>query len=818
MARLQKGKRKAQRETRAKPQTPPASTVAAGPSMRDHLIAAGLCALLLIGTYITYSNSFRGQFVFDDSKWILAMSEGRDKNRSVFEVMDKSRRPTVEATLYWDFKRADKVKATRAMIVDEFAQPEPYHWTNLIIHMIAGLALFGLIRRTLLLGPFPKAAQAQAHFIAFAGALLWLLHPLNTQAVTYLIQRAESLMGMFYLLTLYSFTYVISSRNSAVHVIAAICAILFSTLGMGSKAVMVTAPFVVLLYDLIFGCQYMSDDSSDSPSEQPPTFIATLGHRILHIAQKRGVVHIMLFCTLYMVYHVGVFQGVLAPKENQQGTVGFSLTRDRPDRITSEEYLITQFGVITHYLKLAVAPTDQALDYRWPILNLEGEQNWFKQPATFANAALPGLFIALLGVAVVVALFRKPWLGFLGAWFFIILAPTSSFIPIRDPLYEHRMYLSLAALTIGVVALLWWLLGRLGDKLPTAIQHGPAVAILCLPLAIVLGMLSFQRNALYANPVELWADNVATRPLNDRGLNNYGKCLLDTIEDELQEKLGLEKLTPEAKLTNLDLAIEALQRATEIRPTFVNAWFNLGNGLSKRAKLIESIERAKLASAGPNAKLSKEAMQSVLQGFEAAAAAYEKSIKYREGKASPWVMLGNAYTDAGEAHRAQGNIPATIALYQKAADTFLKGEQKIYKKTSAVLRSRIRFNLGNSHFRLARLKRSTFDEAVKWYEKALEVNPRHPLAWLQIANCQFGKGKYKEALEAYRKGLANSPPANSVPLARVRIGMCLRSLGELTAARRELEAFLEEQPDSAFARNQLDLTNQMIKNNAQGRP
>jgi len=820
MARLQKGHRKAQRVTRAKPQTPTQSTAIAAPTPRTHLIAAGLCALLLIGTYLTYSNSFRGQFVFDDSKWILAMSEGRDKNRSVFEVMNKSRRPIVEATLYWDFKRADKVEATRAMIVEEFAEPEPYHWTNLIIHMIAGLALFGLIRRTLLLGPFPKTAQEQAHFIAFAGALLWLLHPLNTQAVTYLIQRAESLMGMFYLLTLYSFTYVISSRTVAGRAIAAAFAILFCWLGMGSKAVMVTAPFVVLLYDLIFGCRQAGEVASDSADGTTPSLIADFKRRIVHIASQRALVHVLLFCTLAMLFRVGVAQGVLAPKKNQPGTVGFALTRDRPDKITPKEYLVTQFGVITHYLKLSVAPTDQALDYRWPILSLEGEQNWLKQPATFANAGLPGLFIAALGVAVIIALLRRPWLGFLGAWFFVILAPTSSFVPIRDPLYEHRMYLSLAALIIGVVALLWWLLGRLNAKLQGSSLRGPALALLCLPLAIVLGTLSFQRNALYANPVELWADNVATRPLNDRGLNNYGKCLLDTIEDELQEKLGLEKLTPEAKLTNLNLAIQSLRKATEIRPTFVNAWFNLGNGLSKRAKLIESIERSKLASKNPKAKLSKEVMQTVLQGFKDAAAAYEKSIEYREGKASAWVMLGNAYTDAGEAQRAQGNIPETIALFQKAADKFLEGEQKVYVKTSAVLRSRIRFNLGNSHFRLAGFKRSTFDEAIKWYEKALEVNPRHPLAWIQIANCQFGTGNYEAALESYRKGLANRPPDNALPLARVRLAMCLRSLGELEAARRELEAFLKEQPGNPLAIQQLEFTNRMINKgtNAQGRP
>jgi len=78
-----------------------------------------------------------------------------------------------------------------------------YHATNVAIHAAAALALFGILRRTLLTDPLRERFGAAAAPLAFAAALLWAVHPLHTQAVTYIVQRVESLMGLFLLLTVY---------------------------------------------------------------------------------------------------------------------------------------------------------------------------------------------------------------------------------------------------------------------------------------------------------------------------------------------------------------------------------------------------------------------------------------------------------------------------------------------------------------------------------------------------------------------------------------------------------------------------------------
>ena len=147
-----------------------------------------------------------------------------------------------------------------------------YHALNLLIHICGGLALFGIVRRTLD-GKFRNSNFENRNLCAFAVALIWLLHPLQTEAVTYVAERAESMMGMFYLLTLYFFIRSVepvevgrrapatpSVRNSggdegvagARRPTFAALSILACFLGICTKEVVVTAPVIVLLYDRTF--------------------------------------------------------------------------------------------------------------------------------------------------------------------------------------------------------------------------------------------------------------------------------------------------------------------------------------------------------------------------------------------------------------------------------------------------------------------------------------------------------------------------------------------------------------------------------------
>ena len=99
-------------------------------------------------------------------------------------------------------------------------EPWSYHAINLLIHILAALTLFGLVRRTLLLGSLRSRWGDSATWFAAIVALIWALHPVQTQSVTYISQRAESLMGLFYLATLYCFIRGLEGRASVRHPLA----------------------------------------------------------------------------------------------------------------------------------------------------------------------------------------------------------------------------------------------------------------------------------------------------------------------------------------------------------------------------------------------------------------------------------------------------------------------------------------------------------------------------------------------------------------------------------------------------------------------
>lgn len=400
---------------------------------RDFLPAA----LLAAAGSAAYLNSLSVPFLFDDFYHILHNPRIRDLLHPA-GVMGGTARPLVALTLAVNY-------ALGGLNV------WGYHLFNLAVHLAAGLTLWGILRRTFR-GP-------QSDELALAAALLWLLHPLQTQSVTYVIQRGESLMGLFYLLTL---TCVIRGWQGR--------AILCCALGMLSKPVMVTAPVIVLLYDRIF-----------------------LAGSWAELFRRRKWLYAGLAAT-WMILPAVLSQG---PREYQD-SVGMGLKLASPF-----SYLMTQPGVILHYLRLSFWPHPLLLDTQWPIAK------------SFGEAVLPAAAIAGLLAWTVWALRRRPEIGFWGAWFFGILAPTSSLLPITDPAFEHRMYLPLAAVTVGAVLILKRLTGRRPLLFWGAL----------LLLASALGVTTLRRNAVYNDPVIFWQEHLSHRPGNVRAYVSLGAAL-----------------------------------------------------------------------------------------------------------------------------------------------------------------------------------------------------------------------------------------------------------------------------------------------------
>ena len=430
---------------------------------RQAICTALACAAILTAGIGAWSNSFNGPFIFDDLCAIQTNPTLRH-----FPSWDSFRPPQVNS-----ISRRPVVNLTLAM---NYAISGPgvqgFHAGNLLIHLLAALLLFGIVRRTL-------SAEPRTIAVSFAVALIWAVHPLLTESVTYLTERTESLMGLLYLLTLYCAIRGVSSGHPWRWYAAAIAA---CALGMGAKEVMVTAPIVVLLYDRCF----LSGSFREALRRRLPFYFG--------LAATWAILG-----ALMIAYPWGGATGA-----------GFGIAAVGP-----WEYARTQPGVILHYLRLSFWPSSLCLDYAWPI-------------ATSARRILPAAaVIAALLAGTLWALRRAPALGFLGAWFFLILAPTSSFMPIFDAAVERRMYLPLAAIVTACVLAAYGignqLVRRVAESAGTRKLLGSVLAALVLlPLAAALGCRTFERNALYRDPISIWQDTVNKRPGNARALNNLG--------------------------------------------------------------------------------------------------------------------------------------------------------------------------------------------------------------------------------------------------------------------------------------------------------
>ena len=392
-------------------------------------------AIIVLAGFLAYANSFSGPFVLDDRVSIVENVQIRDVWR-------------LESVL---FPRRELPTAGRPLVNFSFAvnyalgglNVGGYHLVNLACHLLCGLLVFGIVRRTLELPALKDRFGGAALNLGFAVALLWTLHPLNTEAVDYLTQRTELMMALFYLLMLYASIRALSSKPGTWRVIA----VLSCGAGMLCKESMVTAPVVVVLYDAVFVFESLRRALSERWR-----FYGAL-------------------CASWVVLTAVMWSG---PRVH---TVGFSVGVD------PWTYLLNQTVMITQYLRLAVWPRALVANYGWPL-------------ALTLREVLPqALFVTALLALTAVALIRQPKWGFLGAWFFVTLAPASSIVPIATEVgAERRMYLPLIALVVLAVVSASILVKR-------AVPAGGAVVLAVVATLFALG--TFTRNREYVSELVL---------------------------------------------------------------------------------------------------------------------------------------------------------------------------------------------------------------------------------------------------------------------------------------------------------------------------
>lgn len=479
------------------------------PQPANRAVVLGAAVIIALAAVMVYSKTFRVPEIFDDSASISRNTHithlwPLTRAMSAPEQQTTAGRPMLSLSLAINYAISG---------LDMWS----YHVFNLSVHILAGLTLMGVVRRTLLTDRLRDRFAKHADVLAGICALLWVVHPLQTEAVTYIIQRAESMMGLFYLLTLYCAIRGFHSPRPALWYVAATVA---CAAGMATKEVMATAPLMVVIYDVVF----------------------------LTRSKRQFVRRLGLYLPLALTWAIVIALVATAPRSR---SAGFDIT------VRPLVYAQAQCEIILHYIRLAFWPDKLVLDYYWPA------------PESFMEIAPYAGVLALLLMATVVAIWRRPALGFLGVWFFVILGPSSSFMPIKDLAFEHRIYLSLAAITCGVVIAGYLLADKLAgaDKLPVA----AALLALVGTVAALLGWRSFDRNLDYASRFTIWKDTVEKVPHNPRAHNNVGyayrEMAIEAVKSDDRKHLQKEYF---------DKAMHHYNRAIELDPGYIQAYNNRG--------------------------------------------------------------------------------------------------------------------------------------------------------------------------------------------------------------------------------------------------
>jgi tetratricopeptide (TPR) repeat protein len=625
------------------------------------VVAAGLLA---------YQNSFTGSFVFDDIPTILE-NPTIGHLCPVWQALTPPHKgsTTVEGRPIVNFSLAINYAISGFRVWS-------YHAANLAIHILAGLTLLGIVRRTFLQAPLRQRFGLAAEPLALAIAVIWVVHPLQTESVTYVVQRAESMMGLFYLLTLYCVIRGAESDSPKFWYTLSFAACL---LGMASKEVMVSAPLIVLLYDRTFLCG---------------SFVEAW--------RRRWRLYLALAATWILLAYLVITNG------NRAGTAGMGTG------MAWQAYALTQLQAIPHYLWLGVWPHPLVFDYGTGGANRIGD-------------VLPGaVIVAAMLVGTLTAVRRWPCVGFLGAWFFAILAPTSSVIPVvTQTVAEHRMYLPLAA----VIALIVVGAFEIGKRLFSG-QQGRLLGYAFSGSVVALFIfLTIQRNRDYDSEVTIWQDTVESCPHNLRAHYNLAHALAQ--EGRVSE------------------AIEQYEQALRINPDNADAHNNLGAALMRQGRLPEAMEQYEqalriepdFAAAHNNLGLALMKEGRVPEAISH----YEQVLRIKPDFAEAHHNLGNALFQAGK-------IPEAVEQY----------EQVLHLKPDY---AEAHNNLGSALLRLGRVP-----EAIGQYEEALRLKPDYAMARKNLGDALLQTGKVQEAVGQYEEALRLKPDfvAAQDALARAR--------------------------------------------------
>jgi protein O-mannosyl-transferase len=479
------------------------------PSVNPFYVKSVSIILILALGLIVYSNTFRASFQLDDITSIINNSHIRNIGdlANIWNFLPRRFLLYLSLALNYHFHQ-----------LDVFG----YHLVNLTIHLITALLVWWLVRLTFLT-PVMRESKiaAQADLLALFAGLIFVSHPVQTEAVTYIVQRAASLATLFYVAALcfYARARLLEEEKppSGQWKIYYAVSLLSVIAAMFTKETAITLPLMVLWYEISF---LRRKDGLNWPRLIP--FLLTL---------------LIIPAAMFMT-------------ESKEALKLRGVFPEKPVGITSAQYLLTQFRVMITYLRLVFVPVNQNLDY---------DQRIFQSVLQWP------VFLSFLSLAAIIAaaqrlFFKYRLVSFAILWFFLALLPESSILPIKDVIFEHRLYLPLVGFSLFLVSSAFYLLGTRRFK--------AMIAVFSM-IVLTNAFLTYERNRVWQDNVTLWDDTVRKSPHKARPYCNRGVAY--------------------SNAGDFERALKDFTAAIALDPNYAEAYHSRGVVLGKQGKLKEAI-------------------------------------------------------------------------------------------------------------------------------------------------------------------------------------------------------------------------------------
>ncbi len=627
--------------------------------------------------------------------------------------------------------------------------PFAYRMIDLMMHLLIGLMIFYTMLSLLSGLKQDSLAKRYAYLLSLMTTGLFLLHPVQTQTVSYITQmRLEGLVALFSFAVILSFVYAVKTSQNWLYALSFILA----AFAAGTKEIVVVLPVLLVLVDWFLIAQGDWENFQTRLS--------------IHVSYFTIVLGTMFYMGVVRPGNIVSLAG--AQLHNNRGNI---LTSDLHEPITMFPFMISQFKVILHYLKIFV----------WP-MNLSFDYNMKLSPSIFSLDVLVPLTLlaGMCWYAVRTWLQDKANLWVFGfAWFMVSILPRASIFPSTELVCDYKTYLGsfgmMFIIALGVVYLFDYAFNKIKDMSMMAQKTAVQVSFV-LMLCVGLGLTAKERNEVWSSELAFWGD-VAEKTNYEKGrvLNNFATA---KWEDGQREE-----------------ALKYYNLAINVDPNYAEPHINLGTiyqAQDNNEEALKHYARAlEIGEAHPQLFNNLGFLQLAQNNYEVAEMAFRQALEINPLYSPAHMGMGKIYQHQGKLVEAlssfenalNGDVQTEELLYLHgtlcaelgAPDQALKSLQRLPKDYQDVS-----FQLASCYYNLGDYKnaRANFDEAFK-------KDPNNVVCAYNYAQALLNLGEYDKALPLF------AVAANDVPYAHLHIAKCLFGLGDAESATKELKEIIK---------------------------